>query len=247
MATIDLGRIKFKWQGAYNGATAYVVDDVVSYSGSSYVCILASTGNLPTNTTYWSIMAQAGTDITSLAGLAQGDILYYDGSNWVRLGAGTNGQALLTGGAGANPSWGAVAGGKILQVVYGQHSSYASTTSTSYVDLSANTNVTITPSATSSKILVLAHFNEVYCNGGHAVGLRVTENGSEVAKLSQALFMPSYSGEKMDNHDFMFVRSPSTTSAIQYKMQFKSNNGNPVNINQDADQTSSLILMEIGA
>ena len=29
MATIDLGRIKFKWQGAYNGATAYVVDDVV--------------------------------------------------------------------------------------------------------------------------------------------------------------------------------------------------------------------------
>lgn len=105
MATIDLGRIKFKWQGAYNGATAYVVDDVVSYNGSSYVCILASTGNVPTNTTYWNIMAQAGTDITSLAGLAQGDILYYDGSNWVRLGAGTNGQFLQTQGTGANPQW----------------------------------------------------------------------------------------------------------------------------------------------
>ena len=107
MATIDLGRIKFKWQGAYNGATAYVVDDVVSYNGSSYVCILASTGNVPTNTTYWNVMAQ-GADIASISGLAQGDILYYNGTDWVRLGAGTSGQVLQTGGTGANPSWGTV-------------------------------------------------------------------------------------------------------------------------------------------
>ena len=54
MATVNLGRIKFVWQGAYSGATAYVADDVVSYNGSSYICILASTGNLPTNTTDWN-------------------------------------------------------------------------------------------------------------------------------------------------------------------------------------------------
>lgn len=105
MATVNLGRIKFVWQGAYNGATAYVADDVVSYNGSSYICILASTGNLPTNTTYWNLMAQTGTDITSIAGLAQGDVLYYNGTAWVRLGAGTSGQFLKTNGAGANPSW----------------------------------------------------------------------------------------------------------------------------------------------
>lgn len=45
------------WRGAYNGATAYVVNDSVSYLGSSYICILASTNNLPTNVTYWSLMA----------------------------------------------------------------------------------------------------------------------------------------------------------------------------------------------
>jgi len=105
MATVNLGRIKFVWQGAYNGATAYVADDVVSYNGSSYICILASTGNLPTNTTYWNLMAQTGTDITSIAGLAQGDVLYYNGTAWVRLGAGTSGQYLKTNGASANPSW----------------------------------------------------------------------------------------------------------------------------------------------
>jgi hypothetical protein len=35
----------------------------------------------------------------------QGDIVYRDGSGLQRLGAGTNGQVLTTGGAGANPSW----------------------------------------------------------------------------------------------------------------------------------------------
>mgnify|MGYP001251947044 FL=1 len=45
MATINLGAIKFNWKGPYNNGTAYVVDDVVSSGGSSYVCILASTGN----------------------------------------------------------------------------------------------------------------------------------------------------------------------------------------------------------
>lgn len=45
------------WRGAYSGATAYVVNDTVSYLWSSYICILASTNNLPTNVTYWSLMA----------------------------------------------------------------------------------------------------------------------------------------------------------------------------------------------
>ena len=36
---------------------------------------------------------------------AQGDIMYYNGSDYVRLGYGTSGQALTTGGSGANVSW----------------------------------------------------------------------------------------------------------------------------------------------
>lgn len=39
---------------------------------------------------------------------AQGDILYRGAAGWSRLAAGTSGQALLTGGAGANPAWGSV-------------------------------------------------------------------------------------------------------------------------------------------
>jgi hypothetical protein len=96
MATINLGAIKFNWQGAYAGGTAYAVDDVVSYNGSSYVCILASTGK------------QAGTNGTDLTTTltTQGDYFTEMAQCLARLGAGTAGQVLQTGGAGANPSWG---------------------------------------------------------------------------------------------------------------------------------------------
>ena len=39
---------------------------------------------------------------------AQGDILFYGGVDYERLGPGTSGQALLTGGAAADPAWGNV-------------------------------------------------------------------------------------------------------------------------------------------
>lgn len=39
---------------AYDSGTAYVVDDVVTYSGGLYICISNTTGNDPTNATYWT-------------------------------------------------------------------------------------------------------------------------------------------------------------------------------------------------
>jgi hypothetical protein len=38
---------------------------------------------------------------------AQGDVMYYNGTDWVRLGAGTSGYFLKTNGAGQNPAWAA--------------------------------------------------------------------------------------------------------------------------------------------
>lgn len=45
---------------------------------------------------------------------AQGDILYRGAATWTRLAAGTSGQTLTTGGAGANPSWSAASGMTIM-------------------------------------------------------------------------------------------------------------------------------------
>ncbi len=60
----------FTWKGVYNGATAYVLNDNVSYNGSSYIAKGATTGNLPTNATYWDLLAEKGVD-----GLGAGDML----------------------------------------------------------------------------------------------------------------------------------------------------------------------------
>lgn len=50
-------------RGAWATSTAYIIGDIVSYSGSSYTCILGHTSsgsNTPPNATYWAILAQAG-------------------------------------------------------------------------------------------------------------------------------------------------------------------------------------------
>jgi hypothetical protein len=65
-------------------------------------------------------MSSAGTNGTDGTDLSttlttQGDILYRDGSGLQKLGTGTSGQLLQSGGSGANPSWTTVSGGKIKQ------------------------------------------------------------------------------------------------------------------------------------
>ena len=103
MATINLGRIKPVFQGAYNASTAYVVDDIVTFGGESFICILASTGNATSNATYWSKIAKKGDDVTQLT--THGDILFRDSTGVQRLAAGTSGQVLQTKGASADPIW----------------------------------------------------------------------------------------------------------------------------------------------
>ena len=104
MAEINLGNIKFNWKGAYAGGTAYVVDDVVESGGSSYVCILASTGNTPPNGTYWNLMAQGGTGSAATL-TTTGDMLYRDGSGLQRLAIGTAGQELKVNSGATAPEW----------------------------------------------------------------------------------------------------------------------------------------------
>jgi len=66
-------------KGTYSGATQYYVNDIVLYNSSSYICILASIGNLPTNGTYWNLLVQAGA-VSSVAQTFTGGIVSVTGS-----------------------------------------------------------------------------------------------------------------------------------------------------------------------
>ena len=108
MATINLGRIKPVFQGAYNASTAYVVDDIVTFGGETFICILASTGNATSNATYWSKLAKKGDDVTQLT--THGDVLFRGSGGVERLAAGASGNVLQTKGAAADPVWASATG-----------------------------------------------------------------------------------------------------------------------------------------
>ena len=75
---IDLGKLRFSYQGAWSDATSYSKNDVVLYQGSSYVYkfATATSANLPTNTTYWSKLAEG----VYVEGGSSGKVLTNNGS-----------------------------------------------------------------------------------------------------------------------------------------------------------------------
>lgn len=55
-----LGKVTITPKGAYDVSATYERLDVVTYSGSSYMALQKTIGNLPTNTTYWELLASKG-------------------------------------------------------------------------------------------------------------------------------------------------------------------------------------------
>ena len=56
--TLSVGGPNFT--GAYDNTTTYSIGESVSYLGSSYVAYVSTTGNLPTDTDFWQLLAQQG-------------------------------------------------------------------------------------------------------------------------------------------------------------------------------------------
>lgn len=133
MATVNLGRIKPVFKGAYAGGTAYVVDDIVTSGNETFICILASTGNATSNATYWTKLASKGadgsdgtdgtngTDVGTVI-TTQGDILYRDGSGLQRLAKGTASQVLAINSGATAPEWADASGGAFETIASGTSS-----------------------------------------------------------------------------------------------------------------------------
>ena len=142
--------------------------------------------------------------------------------------------------------------GKVLQVVYSTDGTETTTTSTSYVD-SSITGI-ITPSSTSSKILVFA---SIVCETrGTAINADRLSLG--LAADGVVKFEPDasarfgniypYNSTNVTNMSisFEYLHSPATTSAITYSIQLRSRDTGTVRVNQYSG-VSSLTMMEIGA
>lgn len=147
--------------------------------------------------------------------------------------------------------------GKVLQVVSTNSTTVFSTNSSSYTDVTGM-SVAITPSSTSSKVLVLVDYCADTFNNNTIYGLRLTRSGSAIGGGAQGNQVIQLNANSMKAGGFNFLDSPSSTSALTYKLQVStlthagSNNGT-IRFNQNQDSSnpnkwaSNIIAIEIGA
>ena len=136
-------------------------------------------------------------------------------------------------------------GGKVLQVVNAQYGTLASSTSSTYAD--TGLTATITPSFTSSKILIIVnHTGLAKVTNSTGVNLKLVRNSTDLYVFDLDI------GEQyttawnvVGGSGTSYLDSPSTTSAVTYKTQFASNNNSPTVYTQINNSISTITLMEI--
>ena len=181
-----------------------------------------------------------------------GDIAYRSATanTNTRLAIGSTGQVLTV--AGGVPSWATPAGGggKVLQVVYGMYNTQTLINNTGYTD--TGLSLSITPSSSTSKVLVLTS-NFVYyaeSSGNPGVGTQIVRTSTAVyeqhpSQNSLAIVIGTTGNRGLlASVNMQYLDSPATTSATTYKVQAKTNCA--ANFQWDGGK-SNIILMEIGA
>jgi hypothetical protein len=152
--------------------------------------------------------------------------------------------------------------GSVLQVATSTLSTDFSTTSISYVD--TGLSVSVTPTSSSSRFLLLANMSMTGGAGGVVMFYQFVRNSTAVGIGTQvgasnaatgAVYNDPGVGSGNQNSLFMYtnanyIDSPSTTSAVTYKIQVRNNtDGTAVYLNRRNDNyitaISTLTVMEI--
>jgi hypothetical protein len=137
--------------------------------------------------------------------------------------------------------------GSVIQVVTGTYSVDTSTTSTSFVD--TGLTATITLSSATSKVLVLVTMPGVYkasTVAASAASLQILRAATTI-HLSRGIGFNNATHQLLTPFAASVLDSPATTSATVYKLQIKSDNGNQVLSNVNADASATITLLEIAA
>jgi len=137
--------------------------------------------------------------------------------------------------------------GKVLQVVQVQYNTEVTTTSTSFVD--TGLSASITPSSTSSKVLVrytMPHHNDTNGRYIYTTIFRGTVSGTNIAPGTEGIAISRIGASSV--HATVpgeWLDSPNTTSSQTYTIGFKVNGG--TGTSQINGTNSTITLMEIGA
>lgn len=150
--------------------------------------------------------------------------------------------------------------GAVLQVVSTTKTDVFSTTSTSFTDITG-LSVSITPSSTSNKILVMCNVNGSVSSSSYQASLRLLRDSTAIAIGDAAGSRSRGFGQltsantwQMTSASATFLDSPSSVASVTYKIQGLVQSGVTLYINQNSDNTdnvqtlrgvSSITVMEI--
>ena len=237
---------------ATNGTTVTLIDATIT---GDIIEIFANQ-TVPLSDTFSQTVAD-GRFIKNTLTTTTGDIIYASGANTpARLGIGSSAQVLTV--SGGIPAWTTPAGGgKVLQVVSTKYSTQTTVASGSLTD--TGLTLSITPSAASSKVLVLitqqATLERLAANEGAAIELR--RDSTTVYSLGDGSATYGYSiqatgatiVQRASAITISYLDAPNTTSSVTYKTRgCVSNTSNSGQIRfQDANLDSTITLLEIGA
>lgn len=150
--------------------------------------------------------------------------------------------------------------GSVIQVVSAAKTDMFSTTSQSFVDVTG-LSVSITPSSTNSKIMIICGLSLGATAGSNAIFPRITRNGSVIfvndaaGSRIQASAMYEVGNAATFPIAINFLDAPSTTSSVTYSVQVRVNgftgrvNGSrdDSDVNNWSRSVSSITVMEIAA
>jgi len=135
---------------------------------------------------------------------------------------------------------------RVLQVVQGTYSTATSSSTTTYV--TTGLTATITPSATTNKILCIVQQSGVGKDNGTYAHLRLYRGASSIIEFESSA---GYTGTTTSNYigtvGTVYLDSPATVAATTYTTYFKSGAGVASATVQNNGATSTIILMEISA
>ena len=135
--------------------------------------------------------------------------------------------------------------GHVLQVVSANYAVEVATSSTSYV--STGLTATITPSSTSSQILIIANTSAISPNNstsGAWTIFRGTTSGTNLSTNGTSQVYSGAAGELRTRVSMSIVDSPATISPQVYTVAFNSNGAGTMK-SQGANQLGNITLMEI--
>jgi len=140
--------------------------------------------------------------------------------------------------------------GAVLQVVQGTSSTIVVNNTNTYVD--TGLSATLTPSSTSSKILVISSLPYAFGadNGSVEPNFQIIRNSTSVF-VTSAVVNVSGIVQLFAVAGISYLDSPNTTSAVTYKIQFKERSaasrygGTAVMAVNNTQTTGSIIILEI--